>query len=489
MIGAKFAVPLRSSSAAPERNASILESIFSKSNTPAIPMTQRHPNAPVLKPAAPIDTTVKITTLPSGLKVASADFVAPTIAVGVFVNAGPRFENTWISGISQFYEAIGLSSSTKKSEFRRARDLFANGSTADVKASRHHLSFFGESVLGPKSDVLAPTDFLLQEFADCLQNPAFLPEEVARAKEDTKEAVASLAKQQATQMEELIHAAAYSQNSLGLPLYGSDATIDSFTPEILREYASTFFVPSRLVVAGVGVKHDAFVQLVSKAFSTLPVGKPFPTVKAQYTGGDLRVDTRGKDIAHVAIAFETASWNDPDLVPMCVLQMMMGGGDSFSAGGPGKGMHSRLYTNVLNQYGWVESALSFNSLHSDSSIFGIQGSAPADHGKDLTAVLIDQARKMANVPTAVELTRAKNALKSAVFFQLEARKQQLDDMGSQVLFGSYRTPSELGRLIDAVSASDIQRVATKMLKTPVTFAASGNLATVPSIDTIRQALA
>ena len=30
--------------------------------------------------------------------------------------------------------------------------------------------------------------------------------------------------------------------------------------------------------------------------------------------------------------------------------MLMGGGGSFSAGGPGKGMFSRLYLNVLNRY-------------------------------------------------------------------------------------------------------------------------------------------
>lgn len=29
--------------------------------------------------------------------------------------------------------------------------------------------------------------------------------------------------------------------------------------------------------------------------------------------------------------------------------MMMGGGGSFSAGGPGKGMFTRLYLNVLNR--------------------------------------------------------------------------------------------------------------------------------------------
>lgn len=38
---------------------------------------------------------------------------------------------------------------------------------------------------------------------------------------------------------------------------------------------------------------------------------------------------------------------------MTVLTYLLGGGNSFSSGGPGKGMHSRLYTRVLNQYHWV----------------------------------------------------------------------------------------------------------------------------------------
>jgi len=32
-----------------------------------------------------------------------------------------------------------------------------------------------------------------------------------------------------------------------------------------------------------------------------------------------------------------------------------------TSGGPGKGMHSRLYTRVLNQYGWVNNCTAFQS--------------------------------------------------------------------------------------------------------------------------------
>lgn len=55
------------------------------------------------------------------------------------------------------------------------------------------------------------------------------------------------------------------------------------------------------------------------------------------------------ELSHVVIGLEGCSHKDPDFVAMCVLNMMMGGGGSFSAGGPGKGMYTRLYTNVLNR--------------------------------------------------------------------------------------------------------------------------------------------
>lgn len=54
------------------------------------------------------------------------------------------------------------------------------------------------------------------------------------------------------------------------------------------------------------------------------------------------------NLAHVVIGFEGVSLSDNDFVTFYVLQSLLGGGGSFSAGGPGKGMFSRLYVNVLH---------------------------------------------------------------------------------------------------------------------------------------------
>ena len=72
---------------------------------------------------------------------------------------------------------------------------------------------------------------------------------------------------------------------------------------------------------------------------------------AQYTGGLVQIPkdlsnaslgpTPMPELAHLVIGLESVSHQHEDFVPFCVLNMLMGGGGSFSAGGPGKGMYSR----------------------------------------------------------------------------------------------------------------------------------------------------
>jgi processing peptidase subunit alpha len=55
------------------------------------------------------------------------------------------------------------------------------------------------------------------------------------------------------------------------------------------------------------------------------------------------------ELGHLVIGLESCSHRDDDFVTFCVLMNLLGGGGSFSAGGPGKGMYTRLYLNVLNK--------------------------------------------------------------------------------------------------------------------------------------------
>lgn len=82
----------------------------------------------------------------------------------------------------------------------------------------------------------------------------------------------------------------------------------------------------------------------------------------------------------------------------------MGGGGSFSAGGPGKGMYSRLYLNVLNQYHWIYNATAYNNSYGDSGLFCIYASSPPGNLKNLVNVLVKELAAMTGPVNEEEFT-------------------------------------------------------------------------------------
>ncbi len=346
---------------------------------------------------------------------------------------------------------------------------------------------------------------VLNSFGDILTQPAFKESELEEVRNQYREMLEDRKMDTDTILMENAHSAAYRSNTLGNPVWASEETLSKFTSPVLRAYMNKWFTPSRMVVAGVGVPHEMFVEFASNAFAGLPKDQVALSDRAPavYTGGEdllhnpeFGIDTnnpnRPRDeppLAHVIIAFETASWLSPDLVPMCVLQMMMGGGGSFSAGGPGKGMYSRLYGNVLNRYDFARAATAFNSIHTDSAIFGISGTTDGNSVPGFVEVMINELRKMAGPVGPLELARAKTQLKSSVFMQLESRSLLLEDIGRQLLtYGHVQTPFQIAALIDAVTPDDIIRVAKNMLSTRPTVAAIGDLTRMPTPEQITMRL-
>ena len=159
-----------------------------------------------------------------------------------------------------------------------------------------------------------------------------------------------------------------------------------YVPKISRDHLLRFkkkyFVPENCIVSASGVEHHRFVQAVEKTLfsrweentGSVPL-VPYST----YTGG-LHLDQRTlkDEFVRCTVGFQIGNWESQDFVVACVLQSLLGGGSSFSAGGPGKGMYTRLYREILNRFGWVESAESFISIHRDSGVFGIDGSCNTD---------------------------------------------------------------------------------------------------------------
>jgi processing peptidase subunit alpha len=276
--------------------------------------------------------------------------------------------------------------------------------------------------------------------------------------------------------------------------------LEKITTQSVHAFREQFLLhkPNGIVVAGSGIEHEALVELADANFGHIksdPNIRNDPIIPSIYSGGEYRLQIppnpnpaiKKEEFTHVAIAFEVAGWHSPDLVPVCVLQTLLGGGSSFSAGGPGKGMYSRLYREVLNRYRWAESTEAIASFHNESGLWGIQGSAPPDKIGDLTKALVENFQKLADeLVTDEELSRARNMLKCNVLTQLESRVVLFEDIGRQILtYGEREDAASMCAKIDAVTKETIRAIVQKAIVNPPTVSAVGvNIDNVPNLGEI-----
>ena len=128
-------------------------------------------------------------------------------------------------------------------------------------------------------------------------------------------------------------------------------------------------------------------------------------------------------------------------------------------------MYSRLYTNVLNQHGWVESCVAFNHSYTDSGLFGISASCNPIRAGQMLDVMCRELQNLtlesgfSSLQTA-EVNRAKNQLRSSLLMNLESRMVELEDLGRQVqVHGRKFGVKEMCKKIDALTVKDLRRVA------------------------------
>lgn len=197
---------------------------------------------------------------------------------------------------------------------------------------------------------------------------------------------------------------------------------------------------------------------------------------SHYTGGFLSLpaipppaNAALPRVSHIHIAFEALPISSDDIYALATLQTLLGGGGSFSAGGPGKGMYSRLYTNVLNQHHWVESCVAFNNSYTDSGLFGISASCSPTRVASMLEVMCRELNNLTlesgfSALQLTEVNRAKNQLKSSLLMNLESRMVELEDLGRQVqVHGKKVGVKEMCAKIDALTIQDLRRVAKQVV--------------------------
>lgn len=474
-----------------------------------VPLSQPIPGLP-----PPRFTSVKasknetqVTVLDNGLTVATENVFGQFCTVGVLINSGSRYEVAYPSGISHFLEKIAFGSTTQFTDKDQIlQELEKHGGICDCQSSRDTLIY-----------AMSAETRGLQAVVNILSEVINRPTITAQELEDAKMAVGfhiqgmELDPNPEPILMEMIHQAAFRGNTLGLPHRCPPENIDKIEKNILYTYMKNFHTPERMVLAGVGMDHEQMVELAKEHFvkkhkpiwleqeNLIDTKMSVDNSLAQYTGGKVLMEkdlsnvslgpTPMPELAHIVIGLESCSHKDDDFISFCVLNMMMGGGGSFSAGGPGKGMYTRLYLNVLNRFHWIHNATCYNHAYDDSGLFCIHASSHPDQLSDLVEVIVRELLNTTSFVDKTELQRAKTQLQSMLLMNLESRPVIFEDVGRQVLTSGHRKqPEYFYDLIGKVTPQDIQRVAERMLTSKLSLSALGSLANLPDYENIQNTL-
>lgn len=473
--------------------------------TPYPPLTDALPDMPAVQYAKveKMHGNTQVTTLSNGLRVASEKRFGQFCTVGVVIDSGPRYEIAHPSGISHFLEKLSFHSTAEfPDKDNILRDLEKHGGICDCQSSR-------DTFVYAASAYSKGLESVTRVLSEVVLRPRLTQSEIDLAAQAIQFELETLnmRPEQEPLLMDMIHAAAYRDNTLGLPKMCPAENVGKINRDNLLNYLQLHHSPERMVVAGVGVEHDELVRHVEKFFApgtstweTSPVNSSVTSIDlstAQYTGGTVKEEcdipiyaaVGLPELAHVVLGLEGCSHQDPDFVAACVLNIMMGGGGSFSAGGPGKGMYTRLYTNVLNRYHWMYSATAYNYAYADSGLFCIHASAPPCNVRSVVDVITRELVTMATRPGDLELRRAKTQLQSMLLMNLETRPVVFEDIGRQVLStGERKRPEHFIQEIENIDAESIQRVARRFLSSQLAVAARGPIKDLPDRKDVQSAL-
>ncbi|PWA14648.1 hypothetical protein CCH79_00014359 [Gambusia affinis] len=307
----------------------------------------------------------KVTSLENGLRVASEDSGLTTCTVGLWIDAGSRYENERNNGTAHFLEHMAFKGTRKRSQLDLELEIENMGAHLNAYTSREQTVYYAKAF---SKDLPRAVEIL----ADIIQNSTLGEAEIERE----RGVILREMQEVETNLQEVVfdylHATAYQSTALGRTILGPTENIKTINRGDLVEYITTHYKGPRIVLAAAGgVCHQELHSLAKFHFGRLPSrdqgGAPALPL-CHFTGSEIRVRDDKMPLAHIAIAVEAVGWSHPDTIPLMVANTLIGNWDRSFGGGVN--LSSKL-AQMAYQGNLCHSFQSFNTCYTDTGLWGL----------------------------------------------------------------------------------------------------------------------
>jgi len=389
--------------------------------------------------------------LSNGLRVLTAPMPqAQSVSCFVMLAAGSRYETPETNGIAHFAEHMFFKGTERRPT---ARDIAGEIDSIGGEFN----AFTGKEYTGYYVRCAAETrDTALDVLVDMLRRSKFDAEEIEREKGVIVEEMNMYFDTPRDFIGGVYESLLYGDQPLGWDIIGRKETVRGATRETFLDYVDTWYRPERMVVGIGGRLGDGLEAKLEELLGDLESRETGSAARVQLpeNGSRVRVHTKQSDQAHLVLGVRSRPLIDPDRYVLQLLATVLGGG-----------MSSRLFTEVRERRGLAYYVFGTNHAYTDAGSLYAQSGVDINRIDDAVSTIVEQFRLLASEPVpAAELEKARNFAKGRFVLQLESPHGTIMfGLRREVLEGKATEPADVLAALDAVTAEDLQRVATEIM--------------------------
>lgn len=370
-----------------------------------------------------------------------------SVAIGIWIKTGSRFETLELNGISHFLEHMFFKGTEKRSAQDIAEAFDSIGGQVNAFTSKEYTCYYAKVLDNHAS-------YALEVLADMFFHSKFDQEELEKEKKVVYEEIKMYEDTPDDIVHDLLNKAIFENHPLGYPILGTEETLASFTRDTLQEYMRKTYTPENVVISIAGNVKDTFISEVEKYFGSYETDRHSQQVDGPVFHKNRIVKKKETEQAHLCLGFEGIPIGDRLIYPLIVANNILGGS-----------MSSRLFQDVREKRGLAYSIFSYHTSYEDAGTVTIYGGTGANQLEDLFETIwetIDSLKK--NGITERELKNSKEQLKGNLMLSLESTNSRMSRNGkNELILKEHKSLDEMVQLIDSVTMDDVHEVIHKIL--------------------------
>jgi predicted Zn-dependent peptidase len=389
------------------------------------------------------------TVLPNGLIVLTEKMEhLRSVAMGIWVKSGSRYEAAEINGISHFVEHMLFKGTKSRSAQHIAREMDAIGGNLDAFTGKETICF---SVKALSNHVPIALDVL----SDLVLNPTFANTDIERERSVILEEIKIDEDNPDVLVHEIFTQNFWKDQPLGKPILGTTKTVSGLQQSTIFDYHSDRFRAGNMVFSAAGnLEHDQFVGAVAEKFSTLAPGTTeMDFQSAQVSAPIILRNKRSLEQVQICLGVPSPKITDENRYATLILNTVLGGG-----------MSSRLFQTIREERGMAYSIYSDLSPYSDTGSLCVYAGTSADKTLEMLDLVMAEFSSLKETPlTAEELHRAKEQVKGNILLGLESSGSRMSNLARQEMyFHHFFSVEDVLDRLDAVTADEVQAMAQKL---------------------------